>query len=471
MKTAYMIVTDACKKYGLSLFKTSSIFFGALCYKNGKIILVLEDIAKRTSMGNAPAILLIIVSSGSVIYTLSFTRLPAFWKRYYVELDSNQTVPVVQELTQKQKKLKMLAWVIWLFNSPFNFMNTYAGAQAILGLLGAGSNNPITYILSSYAALADQVNYNIYTYARIYSNCLKIETMCQCNFHCATFSLRNFALKRILDLGTLSISALNFFLTQDFMSNFPLTRELPEGIISFFSMTSAISMFFSQVFSKNMEMHQLIDNANIDFNTSFDKLKTSPLIYSHSILSLIYTLCMGASYYIGCLNLSEEVNTNDSFEEIAWYSIITYILLSASGSMLEFAFNVWPMFDTSRIEEDSTTLPVPADNIKADSEITTSQYETIPEKTSEFSIIEERNNTNNLITTENNLGINGNAPIPTSKHSNTNLKEIMVAPQENSKTYLISFGRHMNVNSPLKEKKLESENLIGNRKGSNQVSL
>lgn len=209
------------------LFKTASTYIGAVSFKNGKTLLVLEDVARRLNLNKEIKITLMVIASGSVLYTLAFTRLPSF------------------------------------------------------------------------------------------------------------------------DIGTFSFSAISFFLTREALLSIPYVQDLSSSAITALSLGSAFSAFFSEIFSKNLDLHRLIDHEGVDFIRDLRSIE-SKWIFSHAFMGVLFSVAMGVGYYTGCLNLSEDIGISELFSDFSWSLIILNCLFAISGSALEFAFSVKPMFESIR---------------------------------------------------------------------------------------------------------------------------
>lgn len=272
-----------------------------------------------------------------------------------------------------QKILKATSYFIWVSRAPFNFLNTYVGSQAILSIMGASTDNWGSYSLGIYAALTNQVGYHIYTFGSINKNCNRISNPYS-NIDAQTnneFLYKRFLIEAFLHTGTLSFSALSFFLTREALETISWTNDnfSPESI-SLISGFSAGTAFLSEIFSKNMDLHYMIAELNLK---SYRELKQNKpaIFYSHTLMGAIFTFAMAISYYTGCLNLSEDIGLQNKLSESLWAAIFIYTLFSISGGALELAFSVKPMFDSIKttaplLEDHATTIALsPNSNCKS----------------------------------------------------------------------------------------------------------
>lgn len=69
-------------RLAFNIFKTFSTCIGAISFKNGKAVLVLDDVSNRLNFNSETKVILFILTSAGVLYTLGNSRLPAFWKTF-----------------------------------------------------------------------------------------------------------------------------------------------------------------------------------------------------------------------------------------------------------------------------------------------------------------------------------------------------------------------------------------------------
>ncbi|MEN9449153.1 MAG: hypothetical protein RJA25_2443 [Bacteroidota bacterium] len=341
------------------VFKTASTMIGAISFKEGKALLVLDYVSDKLTLNESAEIAVMIICSSGVLYTLSFTRLPAFWNKFGPN-QNNQNINIIA-ITDRERNIKriftIIARTVWIVRAPFNLLNTFMGSQAILQAIHIDTHNTGSYILGAYAAISNQIAYNIYTYNSIHSNCMLLADKWigrpAVNNNAQAFSFRKTALKYGLGIGTLSFCALSFFLTQKALYYIPVTNTLPPTVITGISAGSAFSSLMSEIFSKNMDLNHLIDS---DYNDFIRNASKSKLVYPHSIMALIFTLTMAVSYYTGCMNLSEDTGLDKWMPEKAWWTILTYFIFAMSGGALELAFSVKPMFASIALPQQNQIL-------------------------------------------------------------------------------------------------------------------
>lgn len=336
---------DDCRELGkllIRLFKTASASLGIIAFKNGKSLLVLQDISNRLQLSDALRASLMVVSSTGILYVLAFTRLPSFWKKFNSDQQNTHPEEGKEIQTKCQKSFIGIAYIVGITRAPFILLNTYVGFQATLQAVGVKTDTPVSFSSGIYIALANLAAYRIYTFGSIYNNCIRLATA---EHACGVDSKIKFLLKRFLDLGTISFSALSYFLTEKTLTSVPLFYDhLSSENIRLISGFSAVTALFSEIFSKNMELQNLVDNDGMKF---FQKIKTekSKWIYPHMIAALIFIAAMSVAYYFGCLGLCQDIGVSDTFKDSSWYAIMTYSLFAISGGALELAFGVKPMFD------------------------------------------------------------------------------------------------------------------------------
>lgn len=307
-----------------TLMKTASIAIGFVAFKNGKSLLCFQDIEKKFSLNSTFANTSNTILSIATGYALALSRLPAIWKYFSKSSTNDQKDLVVTESTYEikpfyEKAFYYLGFVVSIFRAPFNLLNAYIGMYSILALfLNQEQAGTVNYFIGSYAAIAHQTTYVIFTYGKIKENCRLLAIQAsresitirqQCDMiHFLKFTL----MLLLLDSGTLSFSALSYYMGREALLKIPYLKDLDQSWIKILSWCSAISALLSEVLSKNMELHKTFDER---FNKFVQSLKQRKLIFliPHTLLILLFMLSMGLSYFDGTLNLfldnNLEINT------------------------------------------------------------------------------------------------------------------------------------------------------------------